>query len=220
MAVIGPDRVRLSQALRPLARYKRGAFAVSCAQRLAACFLDSPRVQQERPDDLRLVQQVLAELWTAAATDIPERLGPLVEKVERMPELTADRQWHGRAAYQMYALEAILYAGRSWEDQAVNYAVQCAQCVFDAALFLDRRLDPTPVDPLSESTLRALVEGRGVPDPSGPFQPRELRRQSEDLAAISTADSAVWGDVVGRFREASDVYSRDFLAALDSTFTT
>jgi hypothetical protein len=220
MAVIELDRVRLSQSLRPLAGHQRGAFAVSCAQRLAACFLDSPSVQQERPDDLRLAQQVLAELWTAAATDIPERLGPLVGELERMPELTADRQWHGRGAYQTHALAAMLYAGRSWQEQSPNYAVQCAQCVFDAALFLDRRLDPAPVDPLSESVLRALVEdGRAVPDPSGPFQPRELRRQREDLAGISAADPEEWETVVAQMRGASEAYSREFLAALESTFT-
>ncbi len=218
MAVIEPDRTRLSQSLRPLGRHQRGAFAVSCAQRLAACFLDSPSVQQERPGDLRLAQQVLAELWTAAATDIPERWEPLVGELERTPELTAYEQWQGRGAYQTHALAALLYAGRSWHEQVPNYVLQCVQCVFDAALFLDRRLDPAPVDPLSESTLRALVEGRAIHDPSGPFQPRELRRQREDLAAIGAAGPEGWQTVLAQMRRASQAYSMEFLAALESTF--
>jgi len=212
------DRARLKQRLQPLARHQRGAFAVSCAQRLAACFLGSLRVQQERPDDLRLAEQMLAELWTAAVTSIPERLGPLVTELEGMPELTAYEQWQGRGAYQTHALAAMLYAGRSWEEQSPNYVVQCAQCVFDAALFLDRELDPAPVDPLSEETLRALVEGGpAFSDPSGPFQPRELQRQKEDLAAISIADSKIWGEVVAKMRDASGAYSREFFMALEST---
>lgn len=219
MAVIEPDRARLSQSLQPLARHQRGAFATSCAQRLADCFLDSTTVQQERPDDLRLAQQVLGELWSAAVTAIPGRLGQLVRELERMPELTAYEQWQGRGAYQTHALAAMLYAGRTWDEQSPNYVVQCAQCVFDAALFLDRELDPAPVDPLSESTLRALVEGRAIPDPSGPFQQRELRRQREDLAAIGAAGLEEWETVVAELRCASEAYSREFLAALESTFT-
>jgi hypothetical protein len=168
MAVIALDRAHLSRSLRPLARHQRGAFAVSCAQRLAACFLRSPMVQQERPDDLRLAQQVLAELWTASVTDLPERLLPLVTELERMPELTAYEQWRGRGAYQTHALAAMLYASRTWEEQSPNYVVQCTQCVFDAALFLDRRLDPAPVDPLSESALRAS-RGRSCFRPERPI---------------------------------------------------
>jgi hypothetical protein len=117
---------------------------------------------------VQLAGQVLTELWAAAASDSPGRLDLLVRELEQMPELTADEEWPGWGAYQTDALAAMLYAGRSWQEQSPNYVVQCARRVFDAAFFLDRELAPAPVDPLSE--LRALVEeGRAVADPSGPF---------------------------------------------------
>lgn len=219
MAVIVLDRARLSRSLRPLERHERGAFAVSCAQRLAACFFGNPRVQEERRHDIRLAERVLTELWAATASGTPERLGPLISQLEHMPELTAYHQWQGRGAYQTHALAAMLYAGRAWGETTPNYVVQCAQRVFDAALFLDRRLDPAPVDPLSEDTLRALVEdGHAAPDPSGPFQPRELQHQRENLAVISAAGQEGWEIVLAQMRRASEAYSMEFLTALESTF--
>jgi hypothetical protein len=108
--------------------------------------------------------------------------------------------------------------GRSWEEQSPNFALQCAQCAFDTATFLDRRLAPAPVDPLSEEVLRALVEGRDVPDPSGPFQPRELQCQQKDLAAIGTAGPQNWEAVLAQLRRASQAYAVEFFAALAPTF--
>ncbi len=194
MAVIVLDRAGLARSPRPLGRQRRGAFVASCAQRLASCFLRSPNVQRERPNHVELAQRVLTELWTAATTDTTDGLGPLIGPLERMPELTAHEQ--GRGAYQTHALAAMLYAVHTWEEESPNYVLQCAQCTFDTAAFLDRRLDPTVVDPVT--AIRALVEDDvTVPDPpSGPFQPRELQRQEEDLAAISAAPQEAWEAVV------------------------
>ena len=217
MAVTVLDRAWLFRRLQPLAQHQRGAFAASCAQRLAPGVLASPAVRVERPDDLRVAQGLLSELWVAAISGPAARLGPLVRAVERMPELTAQEQWQGRGTYQTHALATLLYAGRSWEPSPTNHVVQCAQCAFDTAAFLDRQLDPTPVDPLED--VRALID-HGIPvphPPSGPFQPRELQRQREDLAAISAADPEAWETVLAQMRQASESYAREFLAAVEST---
>jgi hypothetical protein len=219
MAVILLDRRGLARSLQPLGQHQRGAFAASCAQRLAPGFLDSPAVRVERSDDLQLAQGLLTELWAAAASGTAGRLGPSVRAVERLPELTAQEEWEGRGAYQTDALAALLYAGRSWQPSPTNYVVGCAQRAFDTAAFLDRQLAPVPeADSLGD--LRALIEhGIPLPDPpSGPFQPRELRRQREDLAAITAAEPATWEAVLAQMRQASAAYAREFLAALESVF--
>jgi hypothetical protein len=219
MALIVLDRAGLARSLQPLGQHQRGAFAASCAQRLAPGFLDSPQVHVERPDDLRVARGLLTELWAAATSGTAARLGPLVRAVERMPELTAYEQWEGRGAFQTDALAALLYAGRCWEELSPrpNYVVQSALCAFDSAAFLDRQLDPGPEeDPLEE--LIALID-HGIPiphPPSGPFQPRELQRQREDLAAISTARPEAWESVLAQMRHASEAYAMEFLAALES----
>jgi hypothetical protein len=217
MALILLDRRGLARSLRPLGRHQHGAFAASCAQRLARGFLDSPTVRVERPDDLQVAQGLLTELWAAAASGTAARLGPLVRAVEQMPELTAYEEWEGRGAYQTAALAALLYAGRSWEPSPTNYVVQCAQRALDTAAFLDRQLAPVPeADPLED--LRALTDyGIPLPDPpSGPFQPRELQRQREDLAAITAAEPASWEAVMAQMRHASAAYATELLAALQS----
>jgi hypothetical protein len=201
MTVILLDRRGLARSLQPLGRHQREAFAASCAQRLARGFLDSPAVRVERPDDLQVAQGLLSELWAAAASGTAARLGPLVRAVEQMPELTATEEWEGRGAYQTDALAALLYAGRSWEPSPTNYVVGCAQRAFDSAAFLDRQLAPVPEENSLED-LRALIEhGIPLPDPpSGPFQPRELQRQREDLAAINAAEPATWEAVLAQMR--------------------
>jgi hypothetical protein len=222
MAPILLDRPGLARSLQPLGRHQRGAFAASCAQRLAPCFLDSPQVRIERPGDLRVARGLLTELWTAAASGTAARLGPLVRAVERMPELTAQEEWEGRGAYQTDALAVMLYAGCSWEQRPLkpNYVVVCAQRAFDAAAFLDRQLAPEPEEDPLITAIRALVEeGISEPEPpSGPFQPRELQRQREDLAAISAARPEAWEMVLARMRQASEGYAREFVAALESAF--
>jgi hypothetical protein len=50
-----------------------------------------------------------------------------------------------------------------------------------------------------------------------PVQPRELQRQQEDLAAISAARPEAWETVLDQMRQASEAYSTDFLAAIEST---
>jgi hypothetical protein len=164
MAVIVLDRSWLSHSLQPLAQHQRGAFAASCAQRLAPGFLDSPAVRVERPDDLQVARRLLSELWAAAGSGTGARLGPLVRTVERMPELTAHEQWEGRGAYQTDALAAMLYAGRSWEPSPTNYVLQCAQRAFYAAAFLDRQLAPAPEEDSLED-IRALID-HGIPPPT------------------------------------------------------
>ena len=57
-----------------------------------------------------------------------------------------------------------------------------------------------------------------IPEPpSGPFQPRELQRQREDLAAISAARPEAWETALAQIRQASKTYGMEFLAALEST---
>jgi hypothetical protein len=218
MAVIVLDRAWLSRRLQPLAQHQRGAFAASCAQRLAPGFLDSPAVRLERPDDLQVAQRLLSELWTAAASSTAARLGPLVRAVERMPEVTAHEQWEGRGAYQTDALAALLYAGRSWEPSPTNYVLQCAQRAFYAAAFLDRQLAQVPDEDSLEEIRMLIDHGIPPPDPpSGPFQLRELQRQQEDLAAINAAHPGAWETVLHQMRQASEAYSTGFLAAVEST---
>ena len=136
-----------------------------------------------------------------------------------MPELTAYEEWEGRGAYQTAALAALLYAGCSWEPSPTNYVVQCAQRALDTAAFLDRQLARVPEEDSLED-LRALIDhGIALPDPpSGPFQPRELQRQWEDLAAITAAEPATWEAVLAQMRHVSAAYAADFLAALQSVF--
>ena len=126
----------------------------------------------------------------------------------------------GRGAYQTHALAALLYAGRSWQPSPTDYVLQCAQRAFDTAAFLDGELAPGPEEDSLED-LRALIEhGIPLPDPpSGPFQPRELQRQREDLAAITAAEPATWETVLAQMRQASEAYATEFLAAVESTFT-
>lgn len=220
MASILLDGAGLARSLQPLGRHRRGAFAASCAQRLAPCFLDSPLVRVQRPGDLRVAQGLLTELWAAAASGTAARLGPLVRAVERMPELTAQEEWESRGAYQTDALVAMLYAGHSWEPSSTNYVVVCAQRAFDAAAFLDRQLAPKPEEDPLITAIRALVEeGISEPEPpTGPFQPRELQRQQEDLAAISAARPEAWEPVLAQMRQASEAYAREFVAALQAAF--
>ena len=112
--------------------------------------------------------------------------------------LTAQRsaQWECGGAYQTDALAAMLYAGRSWEPSPTSYVLQCTQRAFYAAAVLDRQLAPVPEEDSLED-IRALID-HGIPPPdppSGPFQPRELQRQQEDLAAISAARPEAWETV-------------------------
>jgi hypothetical protein len=221
MAPILLDRAGLSRSLQPLGRHQRGAFAASCAQRLAPCFLDSPQVRVERLGDLRVAQGLLTALWAAAASGTAASLGPLVRAVERMPELTAQEEWEGRGAYQTDALAVMLYAGGSWEPSPKpNYVVVCAQRAFDSAAFLDRQLAPEPEeDPLITAVRAFVEEGISEPEPpSGPFQPRELQRQREDLAVISAARPEAWETVLAQMRQASEAYAREFVAALEAAF--
>ena len=219
MAVIVLDQARLSGQLQPLPRHKRGAFAASCAQRLAGCFLDSPLIRRERPDDFRLVKNTLEELWAAARHDTPERVDDLTFALEQLPELLADVQWRGRGAYQTHALAALVYAAESWDDTSPESAVECAQHVFDTAAFLDRRLDPSPIESLD--AIHAFIDhGAPMPDPAtGPFQTRELQRQQEDLAMITRAVPEAWGTTLSEIRRNSEAYAEAFQEALDSTFS-
>jgi hypothetical protein len=213
------DRTSLSQRLQPLTSRQRVAFAASCAQRLAPCFLASPWVQRERPRDVGLVGQLLAELWVAAtATGAPaERIASLVGGVERMPELTAYEEPRGRSFWPAHALEVIAYAGQSWRESQPRSVLDCAQRVFDTASILDQELDPDPPDPLEE-IIAFIDHGRPISHPpDGPFQARELQRQQEDLAMISAAAPANWETVLTEMRRASEVYAQDFLAALATT---
>jgi hypothetical protein len=87
-----------------------------------------------------------------------------------------------------------------------------------AAAFLDRQLAPVPEEDSLED-IRALID-HGIPPPdppSGPFQPRELQPQQEDLAAISAARPEAWETVLDQMRQASEASSTDFLAAIEST---
>jgi hypothetical protein len=211
------DLNSLSRRLHPLSRQQRLAFAASCAQRLAPCFLASPWVQRERPEDVRLAGQLLAELWIAATGAPAERIASLVGGVERMPELTAYESPRGRSFWPAHALVAIAYAGQSWGESRPRSLLDCAQHAFDTATILDEELDPDPPDPLEE-IIAFIDHGRPMSHPpDGPFQARELQRQQEDLAMISTAAPANWERVLTEMRHASEAYAQDFLAALATT---
>ena len=211
------DLTSLSRRLHPLTSQQRVAFAASCAQRLAPCFLANPWVQRERPEDVRLVGQLLAELWTAATGAPPERIASLVRGVERLPELTAYESPQGKSFWHGHSLAAMAYAGQSWGESRPHSVLYCAQRVFDTAYFLDQKLDPDPPDPLEEF-IAAIDHGRPIRDPpNGPFQARELQRQQEDLAVISAPVPENWERALTEMRRASEVYAKDFLAALAAT---
>ena len=207
----------LSRRLHPLSRQQRVAFATSCAQRLAPCFLASPWVRRERSEDVRLVGQLLAELWVTATGARPERLASLVGAVERMPELTAYQEPQGESFWHGHALAAMQYAGQSWGESRPRSVLYCAQRVFDTAFVLDQKLDPDPPDPLEE-LIASIDHGRPMRHPpDGPFQARELQRQQEDLVVISAAAPENWEAVLTEMRRASEVYAMDFLSALAAT---
>jgi hypothetical protein len=205
MGILTYDRASLAATLGKLDHKQRGAFAASCAQRLSRCFIN-PRVRHERPQDVELAEQALDELWASATGGDGRRLPAFVAALDRTPELTADEKWLGPAAWQMDALQALFYAGRSWEEPTPEPVLQCADCSTNGAYFLDEALPERggtgDADPLTQ--------------PVRYFEYRELERQRDDMAQILSSDTKDWRPSLREMRARSDAYAQEFFTALET----